>query len=85
MKLQRPEPIPVEEFFNEFVLEFGGELVSNLMPQNTNLPRNADYLFRKDLVVCELKCLEKDLFNNDDDVERLIKGPDLPARNRTEV
>jgi hypothetical protein len=72
MKLQRPEPIPVEEFFNEFVLEFGGELVSNLMTPNTNLPRNADYLFRQDKVVCELKCLEKDLFNNDEDVERLM-------------
>lgn len=72
-KLKRPERIPVENTFNEFVKEFGGELVSELMPKNQNLPRNADYLFRDNRVVAELKCFEKDLFNNDEDIARLEK------------
>jgi len=69
--MDRPKPIPVEKYFNEFVEEFGGELISKLMPQGQNLPKNADYLFRKDQVVCELKCLEKDLFY-EDDADRLL-------------
>ena len=73
MELKRPEPIPVEKSFNKFVEEFGGELVKELMPQNQNLPRNADYLFRRDLVVSELKCLEKDLFNEAEDTERIMR------------
>jgi len=71
MLMDRPKPIPVEKHFNEFVEAFGGELVSKLMPKGKNLPRNADYLFRKDKVVCELKCLEKDLLN-EDDADRLL-------------
>ncbi|MDT5061288.1 MAG: hypothetical protein QOH63_1747 [Acidobacteriota bacterium] len=54
-----PQPINVEEQFNEFVREFGGELVSKLLPKNTDIPLNADYLFRKEGVIAELKCLEK--------------------------
>ncbi|GAC1370299.1 MAG: hypothetical protein NVS3B3_02520 [Aquirhabdus sp.] len=69
--MNRPKPIPVEESFNEFVIEFGGELVSSLMSQEKTLPRNADYLFRNEHVIAELKCLEKNSFNNDEDVGRL--------------
>ena len=72
MKSQRPDPIPVEGSFNEFIKEFGGELVSELIPPGPNLPRNADYLFRENRVVAELKCLEKDLFGTEDR-ERLQK------------
>jgi hypothetical protein len=71
--LRPPPAIPVEESFNEFVEEFGGELVSKLMPRDKNLSRNADYLFRHDAVVAELKCLEKNLFNNLEDRERIGK------------
>jgi len=73
MKLKPPEHIPVEKSFNEFVKDFGGELVSELMPRGHELPRNADYLFLKELVVAELKCLEKDLFNNEEEVERITR------------
>lgn len=53
--------IPVESSMNDCIQAFGGELVKNLMP-SANPPDQADYVFRKDDVVCELKCLENDLF-----------------------
>lgn len=57
--------LKVEENFNEFVREIGGELVQNLIPKMHNLPRNADYFFASDCVIAELKCLEKDLFQDE--------------------
>jgi hypothetical protein len=51
--------VPVEETFNVFVQEFGGELVCDLISQ-PNPPPNADYLFRDPLVIAELKCVEQD-------------------------
>lgn len=71
--LKRPEPIPVEASFNEFVKEVGGELVGDLIPKDPNQPKNADYLFTKSNVVVELKCFEKDLFNTPEDVPRIGK------------
>jgi hypothetical protein len=53
--------IPVESEMNACVQAFGGELGENLRP-TVNSPRNADYIFRNDDVVAELKCLENDLF-----------------------
>jgi hypothetical protein len=35
-----------EETFNEFVEDFGGELVSKLFEGNGKRPNNADYFFR---------------------------------------
>lgn len=63
MSSELPRLINVEEAFNEFTRESGGELVSDLVGQNPNFD-NADYLFRKDLVVAELKCLEKDFLRD---------------------
>jgi hypothetical protein len=58
--MQHPShPIKVEETFDEFVKEFGGELVRDLLPKNKDIPLNADYLFRNEGVIAELKCLEK--------------------------
>ena len=54
--------IPVELEMNACVQAFGGELGENLRP-TVNSPKNADYVFRKDDVVAELKCLENNLFN----------------------
>jgi hypothetical protein len=59
MNEEVPRLINVEEAFNEFTRESGGELVSDLVGNNPNFD-NADYIFRKELVVAELKCLEKD-------------------------
>jgi hypothetical protein len=49
--------LPVEDSFRKFVREFGGELVSDLLPGG-NAPSNADFLFRSQGIVAELKCLE---------------------------
>ena len=57
--LNRPI-VDVESAFNEFVEEFGGELISKAVPANPE--ENADYLFRDEGVVAELKCLQKDFF-----------------------
>jgi len=54
-----PHPINVKETFDKFVQEFGGELVRNLLPKNKDIPLNADYLFSKESIIAELKCLEK--------------------------
>lgn len=69
--MQPPDPISVRESFAEFVREFGGEVVDDWLSKDPNPPKNADYLFRKENVVAELKCLEKDSFNDAGDVERV--------------
>jgi hypothetical protein len=63
--MSRPFPpsIPVEESFNEFVEEFGGEPVSKLLSKNPPF-KNADYFFQNRSIVAELKCLEKDTFRD---------------------
>src|SRR5882762_2924216 len=58
--MEEPEPLHVENSFNEFIKEFGGELVSELLPANPPFD-NADYLFRNEQVVMELKCLEQEV------------------------
>jgi SEC-C motif len=58
--MQEPPRLDIESSFNEFVKEFDGELVSELIPSNPSF-ENADYLFRNDNVVAELKCLKKDI------------------------
>lgn len=56
MKLEKR--IEIEPVFNEFVKTFGGELVSEIVGKEPSFP-NADYLFREDCVIAELKCLQK--------------------------
>ncbi len=70
-ELKRPNSVDVEEFFNEFVEYFGGSLVSKLIPNQNDKP-NADYVFQSPEVIAELKCFRKDLFNNEEDIERLF-------------
>lgn len=69
--LIRPEPLPVEETFNEYVKQFGGQLISELLQTDPQRPQNADYYFPSHGAIAELKCFEKDLFNNREDVERI--------------
>jgi hypothetical protein len=68
-------PIPVEKTFEQFVVNFGGELVSKLI-SNRNPPKNADYLFRSPLVIAELKVVERDAFTPEDKqkLEKLVDG-----------
>lgn len=62
----------LENAFNHFVKESGGELISELIPHSGNIPNNADYIFRKQNIIAELKCLKKDhYYQNRDDYHRL--------------
>lgn len=54
----------VEEVFDDFVKTFGGRLVRDLI-ENIQPSSNADYLFEDPGVVAELKCLERETFNDD--------------------
>lgn len=59
--ISKPLYLPVEETLNEYVEEFGGELVEKLL-SNPDF-NNADYVFEEYKVVAELKTLEKDFFS----------------------
>jgi len=65
--MNRPPYIPVELAFDEFVTLFGGSKISALLSKYEDLkgspPPNADYLFARDNVIAELKCLEKDTYS----------------------
>jgi hypothetical protein len=67
----RPEVIDIEDFFNEYVEYFGGEVISKRKDNLTDRA-NADYLFRNRNVIAELKCFQKDLFNDEEDIPRLV-------------
>lgn len=69
-ELERRGPMELEPLFNGFVVEYGGDLVSNLIPRD-NVSLNADYVFKKHEVIAELKCFEKDLFNDKDEGARI--------------
>ena len=51
--------IEIEPAFNAFVKQYGGELVSASVGFSPDFP-NADYLFRKENIVAELKVLTED-------------------------
>ena len=51
--------LPAEETFNRFVKNFGGQKISDLLPGDPKFP-NADYLFRNENVIAELKTLQTD-------------------------
>lgn len=76
INLKLSENIEVESFFNDFVKDFGGELVSEIIGHSTTF-KNADYLFRKENVIAELKCLKKNLF---EDKEYSYKFNQLTSR-----
>lgn len=54
-------PTPLQPIIDPFVRDFGGEVIADLIG-NVNPPRNADYLFRTDGVIAELKSLETNSF-----------------------
>lgn len=70
-ELKRPEIVNVENFLNEYVEYFGGQVISK-DEQNLDDRPNADYLFREQNVIAELKCFQKDLFNSEDDIPRIF-------------
>ncbi|HAW57809.1 MAG TPA: hypothetical protein DCX03_02140 [Bacteroidales bacterium] len=70
-ELKRPDIIEVESFFNEYVEYFGGQVISKREDNLDDRP-NADYLFKSEKVIAELKCFQKDLFNNEEDISRIM-------------
>jgi hypothetical protein len=51
------KPIPVEEIFQQFVRQTGGEVVADLVSKSPSF-KNADFLYRSDGIVLELKEVE---------------------------
>jgi hypothetical protein len=51
------KPIPVEETFQQFIRQIGGEVISDLVPKSP-LFKNADFLFKSENVILELKEVE---------------------------
>jgi hypothetical protein len=51
------EPIPVEETFQQFVRQTGGEVIADLVSKSPSF-KNADFLYRSENVVLELKEVE---------------------------
>ena len=70
-EIKRPNIFEVEEFFNEYVEYFGGQVISKC-EQNLDDRPNADYLFKNENIIAELKCFQKDLFNNEEDIPRIM-------------
>lgn len=72
METKQPPPdMDIEKTFNEFVEDFGGELVSKIFQGRGTRPDNADYFFYKRTMVAELKCLKKNYFNDKEVGEKL--------------
>jgi hypothetical protein len=61
-KVSSVRPLPLERTFDSFVEHFGGELIDRLLPTQS---KRADYLFRQQGVIAELKRLEKQTFDAD--------------------
>jgi len=60
----KPTPSELEERFRAFIKSMGGERVDEVMPQQPQLPKNADFLLWNRTVVAELKIITVDHFND---------------------
>ncbi len=69
----RPEPLPIEKTFDAFVVEFGGEKISELIENKAKMPLNADYLFESQNVIAELKTLEG-IYSGPDAIRQLTQA-----------
>jgi hypothetical protein len=66
--MERPFVNDIEAFITEFVKSIGGKTVIETVDKQPDF-NNADFIFEKENILIELKCLEKDLFS-DKDFER---------------
>lgn len=66
--MERPFVNNVEAFITDFICSIKGELVTDSFDDAPNFD-NADYILKNENIIIELKCLEKDLFS-DEDLER---------------
>ncbi|MCW5682115.1 MAG: hypothetical protein KF794_11535 [Xanthobacteraceae bacterium] len=57
---KRPDPIDIPVVFSHFIKSFGGETSDDLYLNVATRATNADYIFRSENIVAELKCLEID-------------------------
>lgn len=64
-------PIDIETEFPRAVRRAGGEVVEDLLDTRSPAVANADYLFRFDGVVAELKCLDKNVVADPDFAAKL--------------
>lgn len=70
-----PTPIDTELEFTRFVPTFrDGQLVRKLLPDQPAMVLNADFLYRADGVVVELKCLETDSSDGVSYSQRLVQA-----------
>ena len=53
--------IDIRKSFADFIELYGGQVTDRTIEPTPNLPENADYIFRSESVIAELKCLEEDL------------------------
>lgn len=70
---ERPEAIPVEATFDNFVTDFGGRKISDLITQKAQMPLNADYIFEEQNVIAELKTLEG-IYSGPDAIKQLMQA-----------
>ena len=71
----------LENAFNRFIKDFGGEFIDEINPQDPNKLKNADYIFRQQNVVAELKRFDKNYYQTNADVERLMKQVEKSIAN----
>src|SRR4030081_2114170 len=78
---RRPDPIDIPKVFANFVEEYGGEVCDRTRQQIQG--QMADYVFRKQNVIAELKCLETDPYHQPEGTSRLwndLKKAGMPDR-----
>ncbi len=71
--------LPTEETFDQFVKQFGGQKISDLLSNSPSF-KNADYLFREQNVIAELKNFQTDFGNQENFKEKhfeLLKKDDF--------
>ena len=67
-----PQDFDTEQFFDEFVKSVGGELIKKRFTKPPTF-NNADYYFKEQNVIIELKSLKKEFFINSPQRERKIQ------------
>jgi hypothetical protein len=64
--------VDIRRSFADFVELYGGQVTDQTIEPKPNLPENADYIFRGESVIAELKCLEEDLELKQDFINKRI-------------
>lgn len=64
--------VDIRESFADFVESFGGQVTDRTVEPTVNQPLNPDYIFAKQSVIAELKCLEEDLESKEDFINKRL-------------